>query len=1421
MKHNCKSWRFRIYTYVSIFLMLSIFISLFIFEFAFASNEIDFYTKCVSANHSEEMNKSTNNVFNLYSQDRTPSFKDCILNNLDVNYCSENKFEAATLIVLKQTLADSSLFPKDANLDDLHYGNYADAEIAMYDEYCVLYDVDDSSEYYVGFVNTIEGDVQDYIFAKTNYHGEVLNDCIYDGNTGLIYVPKSYTKNKGEDGKESVLEVQMQLLVSVLVENDKVASSVDISIENDGNEVEHAKIKLNALDTFLVVPANDIDLTNASVIANNNIDITEKSYFDNGNIYINESPVNINSVKIEIQKSVQNKNSNTRLSTSIGEMPCLPYTVNRDICIGGDEHFDHVGAKFVTQMEVHYTEVPSKADYQDCLYGPDGFVTEASMQTFADRIWNNSGSVDLSNLRWVSDGSLNLFTFYPYEIFKESCGGLALKCGHISTPVTHDERIKWVHTKILEINTSANYALLGFVTEVAGYTDQGGCGIYKVRFESRGGCQMKKDTSLNWSKDNDNYKLRGTEYFVFYDESCSGQTDTYIVLDENGYGHTEKDCLEAYRTYYVREAYGAHGKNYNHNDTVGEVYISKINSYENDIVWKTGSTTYDTPCYEKIPIVLWKTDAQLDDPGITEGSVPSFGGALYDFQYYTGYFREKEDIPYFQDTYKRHWIMQTDDEGKVSLDENYRNNKVGGDEFYLDENNEVCCPYGTYVIHETKAPEGYLLSDKYYLMWVYLDTTNGEHTATCRIFDGDTGLEIETMEDPQTGSDYIKALEQVIRGDYKFTKTDPNMRELSGIPFKISSVTTGEWHIVVSDDNGVIDTSSQKNLHTNNTNINDYLYDPISKRITDESALSSNSGCWFAINKRTSQIADPVNDVGALPYDTYTIEELLVSKNETYYPFAARSFVISNNGYIIEGGTWVNSKNTCVTKARGTSGNQEIEASANEEVFDRVFYGGLINSHQYEIKAWLVEQSSGNMVPINYIKNEEYYVYTSFLANDSIGYVDVSTFIDSRPYINANLVWFIELYDTDFSSLIIDHKDIIDTDETLYVVGPSFETDLMDDVTGEKLIEKKPDEVLVDQIIYNKLKPGLSYSFVGTLYNKKLQKPCENILTGENIVATCNLIPTNPNGSISIYYELDTSILADNTELVSCVELYIDDICIYSSNSLDNERETVKVTELKLTTFASTIENEKTFVADNPTNIVDKINYFNFTKDKSVSLYSWFSYADTGLPVTDKNISVDEAFDSISSLLDIFGGKFMMTNSNISNFSDSKDKWLVEFFDLPKKLDTEKLKNFNWDQTKHIMFSRKTFTPTEKDGTELINFKFDTSECLPGNIVAYTIAVMDNTVLLAKTDINDIDETLSITKNDVPAPGNLPKTSDTLMPLLLALLVLCILMLGYRFNFYRRGQQNFSSFLRYGLRKDMGHINKKTLRNFNDFFSDI
>lgn len=184
----------------------------------------------------------------------------------------------------------------------------------------------------------------------------------------------------------------------------------------------------------------------------------------------------------------------------------------------------------------------------------------------------------------VSDRTFNLFTFYQGDIYKEPLThGFALKCGHIGTPASHDENYKEVRVKILAINENLNYAILGFTTAVAGYTHQGGCGIYKVKYESKGGCQMTKNTTCSWSKTIPNYSLKGAKYDIYTDVSCTNYTGVSISLDENGNGHTGTNVLDSKKTYYVRESSTSKGTNYLYNSSVGSVYIANTNSYNNTV----------------------------------------------------------------------------------------------------------------------------------------------------------------------------------------------------------------------------------------------------------------------------------------------------------------------------------------------------------------------------------------------------------------------------------------------------------------------------------------------------------------------------------------------------------------------------------------------------------------------------------------------------------------------------------------------------------------------------------------------------------------------------------------------------------------------------------------------------------------------
>ena len=106
-------------------------------------------------------------------------------------------------------------------------------------------------------------------------------------------------------------------------------------------------------------------------------------------------------------------------------------------------------------------------------------------------------------------------------------------------------------------------------------------------------------------------------------------------------------------------------------------------------------------------------------------------------------------------------------------------------------------PFGHYRVDETTAPSGYLNSGK---ISVEFDIT-------------EQGKIVELTAKDNSISN------QVIRGDLEFVKiADGSQNRLANVPFKITSKTTGESHVIVTDANGYASTSSKWNKHTANTN---------------------------------------------------------------------------------------------------------------------------------------------------------------------------------------------------------------------------------------------------------------------------------------------------------------------------------------------------------------------------------------------------------------------------------------------------------------------------------------------------------------------------------------------------------------------------------------------------------------------------
>ncbi len=123
---------------------------------------------------------------------------------------------------------------------------------------------------------------------------------------------------------------------------------------------------------------------------------------------------------------------------------------------------------------------------------------------------------------------------------------------------------------------------------------------------------------------------------------------------------------------------------------------------------------------------------------------------------------------------------------------------------------------------------------------------------------------------------------QIKRGDLEGVKIGAGThKRLANVPFKITSKTTGESHIVVTDKNGQFSTASDWASHKKNTN----------------AGKSSEDGIWFGTS-------EPDDSKGALLYDTYEIEELkLVNPTKDMKLIPAFEVVVSRNKVTIDLGT--------------------------------------------------------------------------------------------------------------------------------------------------------------------------------------------------------------------------------------------------------------------------------------------------------------------------------------------------------------------------------------------------------------------------------------------------------------------------------------------------------------------------------------
>ena len=786
------------------------------------------------------------------------------------------------------------------------------------------------------------------------------------------------------------------------------------------------------------------------------------------------------------------------------------------------------------------------------------------------------------------------------------------------------------------------------------------------------------------SGNNDCYDLAGAEYAVF---NQSNQAVAKLTTDENGYA---KSGLLPSGEYTVKELKAPKG--YALDEEGHQVRITSGQT--------TASNLADKPQSDPVGALLGKYDGEKTYTG--EGNLPlgsaKLYGAQYSIEYYDGYYNTEAEAQASGNP-TRKWILQTDEDGYVNLryaDQSFDVHdadgnviatlpyKVSGDDFYRAANGAISLPLGTAIIKEIKAPQGYNLPQPFGMDQVFV-----------RQITSDGNLDVvHSYNAPEVA-------EPIMRSDLEFTKAaSDDSHSLAGVPFKITSKTTHESHVIVTDENGKASTKASWNKHTQDTNGNDWIMSEdaegiqgfVAKLLDAAKVLDPTCGVWFGqyTDGDETKITDPDDERGALPYDEYTLEELPCDANAGYQ-LIKKDFTVSrdntfNADNTVNLGTLTDQDVSISTQAYDKAdGDQEVVAEPDVTVVDKVSCDNLQKGTEYIINGTLMDKTTGK--PYVDAAGNEVRGSVTFTAKsqEQDAYVEF-TFDGSNLTDSTELVVFEDLATTENPDRILaDHKELSDQGQTVTVKPPVIGTIATDGIDNDKQVVKDTEMVVTDTVAYYGLTPGKQYTLKGELMDKATGAVLKDA-AGNPVTAEKQFTPNATAGTVEIQFTFDGSNLKKDQNLVAFEHVLTKDKEIATHAEINDIPQTVTVIEPSIKTTAKSSqaghEGDKNVVRDTTATVKDTVEYKNLVPGKEYTLIGKMMDKATG------------------------NALFKADGSEVTG--------------------------------------KATFTPESSNGTATVEITFDCADLDGHSLVAFEKLYRGETTIASHEDIDDVDQTVKV-----------------------------------------------------------------------------
>ena len=488
-------------------------------------------------------------------------------------------------------------------------------------------------------------------------------------------------------------------------------------------------------------------------------------------------------------------------------------------------------------------------------------------------------------------------------------------------------------------------------------------------------------------------------------------------------------------------------------------------------------------------------------------------------------------------------------------------------------------PYGTYEMQEVKPGEGYLHTDK-----AVRHFTIRQDGQVVEYRDGDA------------------AYNQVIRGDLQFVKVgeggEANMGRFANVAFKLTSQTTGETHIVVTDENGEVRTVTEWNPHSQNTNGND--------GVEDEAAWDDRAGTWYGLTTE-GWIVDVQDELCALPFDTYTLEELPCEGNQGYELVKVPNITISRNNTTIYLGT-IDDQFEGVPEIGTTAtvdGEHVAEPAGEVTLIDTISYKNLKVGETYKISGVLMDKETGEPLLVG---EQQVTAELEFTPTSSEGSVELTYTFDVSALAGKSVVVFEDLYQGE--NVVASHADINDEGQTVSFGQPEIGTTAT--IDGEKTAQPSEQVTITDTVEYSSLTVGQEYTLKGVLMDKSTGEPLQ--VNNQQVTSEATFIPAESNGTVDVLFTFDATGL-ERKSLVVFETLFQGETEIAGHEDIEDEGQTVNFVEEPKIGTTATVDGQHTAEPTGEIAIVDVVEYTGLTPDGTYTISGVLMDKATGEPL--------------------------------------------------------------------------------------------------------------------------------------------------------------------------------------------------------------